>query len=167
MVAIYGRRYLKIRQIDNGKKYYPFYGAKTDTLVIHCSDYRFRKAFGAFIKENFGTENYDSLVIPGASQILSFMNFLPIFSVIFEKFIKFLVEKHGIKRMIIVMHEDCAWYHCFVPKYFSIKVTEKEHQISDMLSTKRWAIKNFPDIAIEMFYASIVENEAVTFSKVE
>ncbi len=149
------------------KKYYPFCATGTDTLVIHCSDYRFRKAFEVFLKEDFGIEYYDSLIVPGASQILSFMNFLPKFSAIFEKFANFLVEKHGIKRVILIMHEDCAWYHCFVPKYFSTKVAEKEHQINDMLLTKRWAIKNFPDIAVEMFYASIIKGEGVTFSKIE
>ena len=158
---------LKEKEKKDKKEYYPFEGKETDTLVIHCSDHRFRKAFEIFLKEELGVENYDSLVIPGASQLLSFMNFLPKFSGIFDRLTKFLVEKHGIKKIIVIMHENCGWDRHFVPKYFLNKGTEKEQQIRDMLLMKKWVRENFPGLTVEMFYASLVQNKGVQFSRIE
>lgn len=145
---------------------YPLYEGGSDTLVVHCSDWRFQEAFRLFLREDVGLENYDSLVIPGASQLLTFGNSLPKFAGAFARPMKFLVKGHGLKRVVVIMHEDCAWYRDFVPTYVHIKGTVKEQQIQDMLTTKLMMKEEFSDIKVEMFYAAMTPAKRVVFNKV-
>ena len=148
---------------------YPLNTQGSNTLVIHCSDPRFQEAFGLFLREELALTpgSYDPIVIPGASQMLAFADLLPKFASGLSRPLEFLVKGHGLKRVVVIMHEDCAWYRDFVPKFLRQRGTIKEQQFNDLLQTKMILREKFPHIETEMFYASINPPGRVTFTKVK
>src|SRR3989344_2761425 len=122
---------------QSGKKEtYPLHEETNDTLVIQCSDPRFQEAFRTFIQEEFGIKTYSSIVIPGASQVLTFSDFLPNLAVSLSRQLKFLVKEQGLKRLIIITHDECLWYKDFVPTYINVKGNIKGQQIKDILESR-------------------------------
>lgn len=146
---------------------YPLNQGVSDTLVVHCSDPRFQEAFRTFAKEELGLPSYDSLVVPGASQLLTFADSLPKFAQALFRPLKFLVKGHSLKRVVVIMHEDCAWYKDFVPKFVHMKGDAKGQQIKDMLATRQMIHEEFPGLEVRMFYAAITEGKGVRFSEIK
>lgn len=147
---------------------YPLREGLGDTLIISCSDRRFQRAFHMFTEEELGLgDDYDQLVFPGASQLLAFGKSLPKFTNALIRPISFLVEGHELKRVVVFMHEDCSWYRNFVPKFLPLKGLGKEQQIIDMVTTDHMLREMFPDIQVDMFYASITPDGHVAFSEIK
>ena len=148
---------------------YPLHDQGSDTLLVHCSDPRFQEAFRLFIKEELKLKpgSYDPLVIPGASQLLTFADSLPKFASGFMRPMEFLVAGHNLKRAVVIMHEECAWYRDFVPKFMRMHLSPKDQQISDLVKTKKILTGKFPHIQVEMFYASIASPGRVSFSEIK
>ncbi len=83
----------------------------TEVLVIHCGDYRFQGAFHEFLNQTLNLKgNYDLMVIPGGPVSLALSEPEPQFSSSSWKWFRFFVERHGIRRLILIQHQDCAWY---------------------------------------------------------
>src|SRR3989344_1833369 len=149
---------------------YPLNIGGVDTLVAHCSDPRFQEAFQLFILEELELKpgSYDPIVIPGASQLLTFADSFPKFASGFTRSMEFLVKAHHLKRTVIIMHEDCLWYSDFVPTFVTRHMNPRDRQISDLLKTKKLIEEKFPRrMQIEMFYASIQPPDRVTFSEIK
>jgi len=85
--------------------------SETSVLVIHCGDYRFQTAFQEFLNEGLALAgDYDLLVIPGGPLSLTLLDYLPKFSWTSWKWLRFFIERHGIRRVVLIQHQDCAWY---------------------------------------------------------
>lgn len=83
--------------------------AGKETLVIHCSDWRFVDATQAFLREHLKVQSYDLIVVPGAIHFLVSC-LLPKYSWVARRWLKFLIGHHGTKRVIAFSHADCGWY---------------------------------------------------------
>lgn len=151
---------------SGGKREYVLVNEKNDTAVIHCNDRRFQDAFEQFVENELGMKFYSPFVVPGASQLLAFHDSLPKFSSALMRYLQFMVKHRAIKNVVIIMHEDCAWYHHFVPKFVEMRRTQKDQEIADMLSAKTLLQEEFPEIKIRLFYASITPDKKVEFSEV-
>jgi hypothetical protein len=79
-------------------------------LVIACSDGRFEAALDEFCARALGLTGYDRFFVPGGIQILRLGSLLPKFEWAGRRFLRFLVDAHGLERVICVTHEGCAWY---------------------------------------------------------
>lgn len=139
---------------------------KSDSVVLHCSDPRFQDAFRRFVDEELELKAYHSLVIPGASQLLMFSSSLPKFSTALLRPLKFVIKENSLKRIFVIMHEDCVWYHRFVPNFFSIVGSVRDQQIRDMVATKRLLQEEFPGVEARLFYASVTPEQKVEFSEI-
>lgn len=150
----------------SGKKDYALVNEKNDTVVIHCNDRRFQDAFEHFVEDELGLKFYSPVVVPGASQLLALHDSLPKFSSALMRYLQFMVKHRAIKNVVIIMHEDCAWYHHFVPKFVEIRGTQKDQEIADMLSARTLLREEFPEVKIRLFYASITPDKKAEFSEV-
>ncbi len=72
----------------------------TDTIIVHCMDFRFQKYLNDWIIENVGDGNYDRLSIAG-----SVFDFETI-----SKQVQISSRLHEIKKAIVINHEDCGAY---------------------------------------------------------
>jgi len=80
---------------------------KCDVLVLMCIDFRFRENVQNSLKK-IGLKSYDLVVYPGASSSLSSEKhsaFRPLLDAI-----NISQNLHGIKKVVIVDHEDCGVY---------------------------------------------------------
>jgi len=84
-----------------------------DTLVIVCSGTGFTSPAIRFIEEkcNLKEKDYDLLAIPGSihSLAISSRRLRP-HRVALEGQINFLTEKHSLKNVLVIEHQDCAWF---------------------------------------------------------
>jgi hypothetical protein len=138
----------------------------TEVLVIHCGDYRFQGAFHEFLNRNLNlNENYDLIVIPGGPQSLSLVEYLPKFSWSSWKWFRFFVEKHGIRRLILIQHQDCAWYQT-MPAHLHASSDLRERQEQDLGRITDALKKDFPDLSVELYYAGWDAEDRITFDAI-
>ncbi len=99
----------------------PFVEHESAVLVICCSSNAFLPYTQEFLERHLelGPGSYDLLAVPGGPQFLLLTEYLPKFAWVGHKWVKFLVERHRLKRVIVISHEDCAWYSAeqFVPPF--------------------------------------------------
>jgi len=89
------------------KKYEPM-NMPSDTLVIHCVDHRFQEAFRKFIAEELGIAVFNPVVIAGGALAVASDHFAK-FGYIWDQ-IDFFITMGGVKRVVLINHDDCLWY---------------------------------------------------------
>ena len=78
--------------------------------AIYCSDGRVGEHFDDFLQNGLGLPRYDRIALPGGPACLAGhpQAHLEEQGVVDE--LKFLVEVHGLKRIVLVAHQGCAFY---------------------------------------------------------
>ncbi len=137
-----------------------------DVLVVHCSDHRFQAAFHEFLNQklNLG-ENYDLLVLPGGPQCLTLVEYLPKFSWAGWKWLRFLVDSHGLKRLILIQHQDCAWYKD-LPLHLHSSPEPRGRQEEDLRRIGHALAKERPELALDLYYAGWNASDEITLDTV-
>ncbi len=137
-----------------------------ETLVIHCGDYRFQAGFHEFLNSRLNlNENYDLMVIPGGPLSLTLFEYLPKFSWASWKWLRFFVEKHGIKRLILIQHQDCAFYKT-MPAHLHDSAEPRERQEQDLRRAATTMKKDFPGLKVELYYAGWDATDRVTIDSI-
>ena len=78
--------------------------------AIYCSDGRIGEHFDDFLQNGLGLPRYDRVALPGGPACLAGhpQAHLEEQGVVDE--LKFLVDVHGLKRIVLIAHENCAFY---------------------------------------------------------
>jgi hypothetical protein len=127
---------------------------KTQVLVIHCGDYRFQDAFGEFLHRVLTlNEGYDLLQRHSDDSRATW------------KWFRFFVEHHGIRRIVLIQHQDCAWYREVPPGVQSPRDL-RERQEQDLARISGTLKKGFPDLRVESYYAGWDADDRVTIEAV-
>jgi len=80
-------------------------------LVIHCADPRFQAHFHDFLRNALHLDRYALVVVPGGPQFLAVAaDYLPKFSWVGWRWMKFLLDLARPERVILIGHDDCRWY---------------------------------------------------------
>jgi hypothetical protein len=89
----------------------PFAPGPFDALAVYCSDGRYADQVGDFLHDGLRLERVDLMVIPGGSACLAghFAGYR-LDEAVFEQ-IRFLIEAHELRRVILIAHHDCGFYH--------------------------------------------------------
>jgi hypothetical protein len=139
---------------------------ETEILVIHCGDYRFQAGFHEFLNNRLNlNENYDLLVIPGGPLSLTLFEYLPKFSWASWKWLRFFVEKHGIKRLVLIQHQDCGFYKT-MPAHLHDSTEPRERQEQDLRRAATTIKKDFPGLKVELYYAGWDATDRVTIDSI-
>jgi hypothetical protein len=127
----------------------------TDVLVIHCGDYRFQSAFREFLAQTLALEGKcDLMVIPGGPLSLTLAEYLPKFSWSSWKWLRFFVEHHEIRRLILIQHQDCGFYKT-MPHHLHSSTDPRKRQEQDLRRAAVALKKDLPNLAVELFYAGL------------
>ena len=133
-----------------------------DVLVVHCSDPRFQAGFYEFLNLGLNlNERYALLAIPGGPQFLTLVEYLPKFSWVGRKWLRFLVETIGMKRLILIAHQDCRWY-ASLPFHLFRSSDPRRRQEEDLRRAQRSLVEDFPQLAVELYYAGWDGSERLT-----
>ena len=140
--------------------------AHTDVLVVHCSDHRFQAGFYEFLNLSLDlNENYDLLVLPGGPQCLTLVEYLPKLSWALAKWVRFLIDAHDLKRMILITHQDCGWYK-HLPFHLFGSSDPRKHQEEDLRRVQRAMAKDFPHMRVDLYFAGWDGADQVTVEPV-
>lgn len=138
----------------------------TETLVVHCGDYRFQAGFSEFLNQTLNLNgNYDLMVIPGGPLSLTLFEYLPKYSWASWKWFRFFVERHGIRRLILIQHQDCAWYQT-MPAHLHDFHELRQRQEQDLERIKKTLQKDFSGLAVELYYAGWDSSDQITIETI-
>jgi len=147
-----------------------FVERESAVLVIACSSNAFLPYTQEFLEQQLGLGpgEYDLLAVPGGPQFLLLTEYLPKFAWVGQRWVKFLVERHSLKRVIAIAHEDCAWYSeaRFVPQFlqkFGVGRSLKERQREDLREIVQALRALGLPITIEAYYAEKSPDGRVRF----
>lgn len=88
----------------------PFDPERIHAAAVYCSDGRFGEQVDDLLQNGLQLPRYDRLVLPGGGACLAghFETHREEEAAMTE--LQFLVEAHGLGRVVLVAHEDCAYY---------------------------------------------------------
>lgn len=88
----------------------PYDRARIHAAAMYCSDGRIGEQVDDFIQNGLGLPRYDRVALPGGPACLAGhpQALAEEHAVVDE--LKFLVDVHGLKRVVLLQHEGCAFY---------------------------------------------------------
>ena len=88
----------------------PYDRTRIHAAAIYCSDGRVGEQFDDFVQNGLQLPRYDRVALPGGPACLADhpQAHLQAQGVVDE--LKFLIEVHGLKRIVLIAHEGCAFY---------------------------------------------------------
>jgi hypothetical protein len=88
----------------------PYEKTRIRAGAIHCSDGRVGEHFDDFLQNGLSLPRYDRVALPGGPACLAGhpQAHLEEHGVVDE--LKFLVDVHGLNRIVLITHESCAFY---------------------------------------------------------
>lgn len=88
----------------------PYDSSRIHAAAIYCSDGRVGEHFDDFLHNGLRLPRYDRVALPGGPGVLSptLPRRLQARAVLDE--LKFLIEVHGLTRLVLIAHEACAFY---------------------------------------------------------
>lgn len=88
----------------------PYVHERIRAAAMYCSDGRVGQHFDEFLHEGLGLPRYDRIALPGgpaclAGHIKAHFNEQAV-----ADELRFLVEAHGVTRVVLIAHQNCAFY---------------------------------------------------------
>lgn len=135
-------------------------GRQAEALVIQCSAYDIRPYHLQFVQSQngLGLKEYDLLALPGGVQILTLAHLLSKVQTFFSRIVEFLVRHHNLKKIVILGHEDCAWYKDY--RFGPIHIDLKSRQLED-LKAVALALRKSLGVVVEVYFANLTDGKVV------
>lgn len=151
----------------------PYVDKGSAVLVVSCSNNAFLPYLREFLEKELvlAEGTYDILLVPGGPQFLLLTEYLPKFAWVGRKWITFLVERHGLNRIVVVSHDDCVWYQderlipAFVLKFGHDAMSLAERQKRDLVEVVSSLRELFPATSVEAWFAEKGTDGFLTFSR--
>ena len=140
-----------------------FEANRVGAAAVYCSDGRFGEPFDEFMQLALKLPRYDRLAVPGGAACLASH-----FAIYREEEglaeqLRFLVEAHGLERVVLIAHEDCAFY----TQRLKVSPLQLEsQQREDMKKAVRRVQSIGPGLRIDAFFARKKGDGAVQFESV-
>lgn len=106
---------------------------KAEALIVTCIDFRLQEAINQWISQNFSPKTFDRVALAGGVKNLD----------IIMGQIEIAKRLHGIKKVVLINHEDCGAY--------GDEGTEEKHR-DDLHVAKEKIQSKFPDLAVDTYY---------------
>jgi hypothetical protein len=149
--------------------YYPsakLHSEHADALVVHCSDHRLQGVLQEFLNNGLRLNgNYDVLAIPGGPQCLTLVEYLPKLSWALTKWLRFLIDAHELKRVVLIAHQDCGWYK-HLPFHLFGSSDPRRQQEEDLRRVKHALARDFPHVRVDLYYAGWDAGDRVVIESV-
>ena len=135
-------------------------GAKSESgiLVLHCSDPRYQPHFQDFLRNGLGLERYALIAVPGGPQFLTLSEYLPKFSWVGWRWVKFMMGLTEPERVILIAHDDCRWY--LDMRFWGQSSGLQERQVGDLQKVRAELGERFSGSRVELYYARLVDGKA-------
>jgi carbonic anhydrase len=115
-----------------------------DVLLISCIDFRFIDSIHNFMQQY--KDDYDYFILAGASLGVNQQKY-PAWAKTFWKHLKLAIKLHGIKKIIVIDHEDCGFYkHIYPGLYSGNEANLHEENLREMADKVKQA---HPELSVE------------------
>jgi hypothetical protein len=127
-------------------------------LVIHCSDPRYQAHFQEFLHRRLALDSYELIAVPGGPQFLTLLDYLPKFSWVGWRWVKFLVDVAQPKEVILIAHEDCRWYRD--SRFALLAGDARGRALADLRSVRAAVIERFR-LPVRLYFARLTGQHVV------
>ena len=139
-------------------------------LVICCSGSAWLPATEELVAHlALAPGSYDLLAVPGGAQFLLAGEYLPKFAWAGQRWLKFLAEEHELARIVVVAHQDCAWYAAehAVPAFLhaALGIDAADRQRQDLARIAGVVRQLRPTAVVEAYFAAKAADGTVEFSR--
>ena len=141
----------------------PFDPHRIHAAALYCSDGRFGEAFDDLLHSGLGLPRYDRLAVPGGAACLAghFATYREEEGVAEQ--LRFLVHVHGLQHVVLVAHENCAFY----TERLGVSPLQLESQQRDDMQKAVWRVRSFrSDLQVDAFFARVGRHHEVIFERV-
>jgi hypothetical protein len=151
-------------------KTYPLNSQPPEAIAVYCSDPRFKDATERFIREELKLQNFAAVVVPGSIGHLMFQFIKPKSFKFLKEQLELLAQNNpNVKRIVLINHEDCKWYHEVGATLHHILASEKlaDVQKSDLKAVIRILHDILkPKVDIEVYFAALQPDKTIKFDKI-
>lgn len=88
----------------------PYEPQRIHAAAIYCSDGRMGEHFDDFLQNGLKLPRYDRLALPGGPAALAEHPETKLEHDAVADELKFLIEVHGLERVVLIQHQGCAFY---------------------------------------------------------
>jgi hypothetical protein len=88
----------------------PYESQRIHAAAIYCSDGRMGTHFDDFLSNGLMLPRYDRVALPGGPAALAEHPETKLEHAAVADELKFLVEVHGLQRIVLIQHQNCAFY---------------------------------------------------------
>ena len=88
----------------------PYEPQRIHAAAIYCSDGRMGEHFDDFLQNGLRLPRYDRLALPGGPAALAEHPQTRLEHAAVADELNFLVEVHGLDRVVLIQHQNCAFY---------------------------------------------------------
>lgn len=132
----------------------PWDPARPPALVICCVDGRWFRHIEEFVRESLQAgHRTDWMCVPGGVEPLTLLSFVPKDFNFMRRRLEALVAAHGTSRVILIAHEDCAWYRQL--KIGPLKLDLRGRQTGDLRRAARVIHEMIPGVGVETYFARL------------
>ena len=133
---------------------------RINAAAVYCSDGRFGEQFDDFLHNALRLPRYDRLAIPGGAACLAsrFTTYHEEEAAIEQ--LRFLIDAHRLERLILIAHQDCAFY----TERLRVPPSQLEsQQREDLQAAVERVVGLFRGISVEAFFARKWSDETIRF----
>src|SRR3989338_5209845 len=137
----------------------PYTGEWGDTLVIYCTDPRFRRQTHEFLNDHLGLEHPAVITIPaGVAPLLPLVGFAHKLA---KGWVDLLFEHRRPRRIVCIGHQDCAGYKAGKHKVVNFLFEKATGKTAEEILRKHLADSKgtlevwFPGVVVEVHYAEL------------
>jgi hypothetical protein len=131
----------------------PFQADFRRTLAIFCCDGRYSRYIDEFLETELRVPGADWLAVPGGPASLGATRMHDAGHDALLLQVRFLVRAHATERIVLVFHDDCAYYQeCLGAGHTTAKV--RAAAVSDAAVASKLLLKTFPHMRVEAYWQS-------------
>ena len=142
----------------------PYHTQRMHAAAVYCSDGRVCEQYDDFLQNGLQLPRYDRVALPGGPACLAGYSQARIEEAGLLDELKFLVTAHGLEKVVLIQHEDCAFYGVSL----EVPAESKERLQKADLVRAAYMVRRVLDAELEIlgFFARRTEN-GVAFEPVE
>ena len=132
----------------------PWDPERPETVVITCVDGRWYGHFRNSRREHLNAGPCtDFMAVPGGIEPMTLADEVPKDFNFFRRRLEALVEAHGTRRIIVIAHQDCAWYRERMGGASAEAMRAK--QVADMRRAASWLRARFEGVVVQPYFARL------------
>lgn len=135
----------------------PFEHERIGAAAVYCSDGRYGEHMDDFLHNCLGLPRYDRVAVPGGAACLAGHMLAMRERSALDRQLKFLVEGHGLRRLVLIAHEDCGFYRSHVHPSKLKRQPLEELQAADLAAVAALLRDYNRGLEIDAYFARKVE----------